>query len=107
MYKNFQTLRGHIFHVLQHFGTKLGNSTNFRMLFLTIVKDIAYSFSYFCSTFSYAFQNRRQTRSSVVNSQPLSPSCSENIIPEPTKPAQTSVQPLKIPASTASLGKHG
>ena len=39
MYTNLQTLRGHIFHVLQHFATKLGNSTNFRMLFLTIVKD--------------------------------------------------------------------
>ena len=25
--------------VLQHFATKLGNSTNFRMLFLTVVKD--------------------------------------------------------------------
>ena len=38
IYTNFQTLRGHIFHVLQHFATKLGNSTNFRMLFLAIVK---------------------------------------------------------------------
>ena len=51
------------------------------------------------------FQTRRQTRSSTANNQPLSPSCSENIIPEPTKPAQTTVQPLKVPASTASLGK--
>ena len=39
MYTNLQTLRSHIFHVLQHFATKLGSSTNFRMLFLTIVKD--------------------------------------------------------------------
>ena len=38
MYTNLQTLRGHNFHALQHFATKLGNSTNFRMLFLTIVK---------------------------------------------------------------------
>ena len=36
MYTN---LRGRIFHGLQHFATKLGISTNFRMLFLTIVKD--------------------------------------------------------------------
>ncbi|CAB3998814.1 cell division cycle 27 homolog [Paramuricea clavata] len=47
-------------------------------------------------------KTRRQTRSSATNSQPLSPSCSENI-PEPTKPAQSSVQPLKIPASMTSL----
>ena len=32
MYTNLQFLRGHIFHVLQHFATKLGNSTNFRMI---------------------------------------------------------------------------
>ena len=38
IYTNLQTLRGYIFHVLQHFATKLGNSTNFRMLFLTVVK---------------------------------------------------------------------
>ena len=38
-YKNLQTLRGYIFHVLQHFATKLANSTNFSMLFLTVVKD--------------------------------------------------------------------
>ena len=31
MYTNVQTLRGYIFHVLQHFATKLGTSTNFRM----------------------------------------------------------------------------
>ena len=55
-------------------------------------------------TLYFVFQTRRQTRSSSANSQPLSPSCSENIIPEPTKPTQTSVQPLKAPASTASLG---
>ena len=40
MYTNLQTLRRHIFHALQHFATKLGNSTNFRMLFLTVVKDL-------------------------------------------------------------------
>ena len=39
MYTNLQTLRGHI---LQHFATKLGNSTNFRMLFLTVVKDFVH-----------------------------------------------------------------
>ena len=39
MYTNLQTLRGYAFHALQHFPTKLGNSTNFRMLFLTVVKD--------------------------------------------------------------------
>ena len=39
MYTNLQTLRDHIFHVLRHLATKLGNSTNFRMLFLTVVKD--------------------------------------------------------------------
>ena len=39
MYTNLQTLRGYIFHVLQHFATKLGNSSNFRMLVLTVVKD--------------------------------------------------------------------
>ena len=42
IYTNLQTLRGHIFHVLKHFATKLGNSTNFRMLFLTIVKDFVH-----------------------------------------------------------------
>ena len=40
MYTNLQTLRRHIFHALQHFATKLGKSTNFRMLFLTVVKDV-------------------------------------------------------------------
>ena len=37
MYTNLKTLRRHIFHALQHFASKLGNSTNFRMLFLTVV----------------------------------------------------------------------
>ena len=41
IYTNLQTLGGYIFHVLQHFATKLGNSTDFRMLFLTVVKDFA------------------------------------------------------------------
>lgn len=50
-------------------------------------------------------QTRRQTRSSVANNQPLSPSCSANIIAEPTKTIQTSVQSLKTPVSTTSLGK--
>ena len=39
MYTNLQTLRGYIFHVLQHFATKLGNATNFRMPFLIVAKD--------------------------------------------------------------------
>ena len=39
MYTNLQTLQGYTFHVLQHFATKLGNSSNFRMLFLTVAKD--------------------------------------------------------------------
>ena len=39
MYTNLPTLRGYIFRVLQHFATKLGNSTNFQMLVLTVVKD--------------------------------------------------------------------
>ena len=33
--------RGHIFHVSQHFATKLGISTNFRVLFSAIVKYFA------------------------------------------------------------------
>ena len=37
--RNVQTLRGYIFHVLQHFATKLGSSTNFGMLFLAVVED--------------------------------------------------------------------
>ncbi|XP_046860026.1 cell division cycle protein 27 homolog [Xenia sp. Carnegie-2017] len=48
-------------------------------------------------------KTRRQTRSSVANNQPLSPSCSANIIAEPTKTIQTSVQSLKTPVSTTSL----
>ena len=39
IYTNLQTLQGYIFHGLQHFATKLGNSSNFGMLFLTVVKD--------------------------------------------------------------------
>ena len=37
--QNQQASPGYIFRVLQHFAAKLGNSTNFRMLFLTVVKD--------------------------------------------------------------------
>ena len=39
IYTNLQTLRGYIFHVLQYFAIKLDNPSNFRMLFLTVVKD--------------------------------------------------------------------
>ena len=34
-----QTLQAYIFNVLQYFATKLGNFTNFNMLFLAAVKD--------------------------------------------------------------------
>ena len=37
--QNLQTSQAFIFHVLQHFATKLGNFTNFNMLFLAVVKD--------------------------------------------------------------------
>jgi hypothetical protein len=35
--QNFRTLQGYIFRILQHFATKLGNFTNFSMLFLAVV----------------------------------------------------------------------
>ena len=37
--QNSQTLQGYMFRALHHFATKLGNSTNFRMIFVTVVKD--------------------------------------------------------------------
>ena len=39
IYTNLQNWQGYIFHVLQHFVTKLGNSTHSSMLVLTVVKD--------------------------------------------------------------------
>jgi hypothetical protein len=35
--QNLQTLQGYIFRILQHFSTKLCNSTHFGMLFLKLV----------------------------------------------------------------------
>lgn len=48
---------------------------------------------------------RRQSRNSVANSQPLSPSCSENVIVELTKSQQHGMdfQTLKSPTSSTSL----
>ncbi len=37
--KKMQNLQGYIFLILQHFATKLSNSTNFEMLFLVVVMD--------------------------------------------------------------------
>ena len=37
--QHLETLQGYIFHILQHFATKRYNSTNFKILFLAIVKD--------------------------------------------------------------------
>jgi hypothetical protein len=37
--QNLRTLQGYIFHILQHFATKLCNFTNFNMLFLAVVMD--------------------------------------------------------------------
>ena len=42
--QNSQTSQAYIFRILQHFATKLGNFTDFQMLFLTVVKD----FAFFC-----------------------------------------------------------
>ena len=39
IYTKFTISRRHIFHVLQHLATKLGNSTNFSMLLLAVLKD--------------------------------------------------------------------
>ena len=36
--QNLQTSQAYIFRILQHFATKLGNFTNFNMLFLAVVK---------------------------------------------------------------------
>jgi hypothetical protein len=35
--QNLQTLQGYIFHILQHFATKLCNFTRFSMLFLAVL----------------------------------------------------------------------
>ena len=35
-------IRGYIFRILQHFATKICNSTNFKMLSLTVVKDFVF-----------------------------------------------------------------
>ena len=37
--QNLQTSQAYIFPILQHFATKLGNFTNFELLFLAVVKD--------------------------------------------------------------------
>ena len=37
--QNLQNSQAYIFRILQHFATKLGNFTNFNMLFLAVVKD--------------------------------------------------------------------
>ena len=37
--QNLQTSQAYIFRILQYFATKLGNFTNFNMLFLAVVKD--------------------------------------------------------------------
>ena len=42
LYANSQTLRCHIFLILQYFATKLGNSTNFKMLFRGVIKYFVY-----------------------------------------------------------------
>ena len=42
--QNLQTLQAYIFRILQYFATKLGNFTNFNILFLAVVKD----FDFFC-----------------------------------------------------------
>ena len=40
--QNSQTLQGYIFRILQHFATKLCNSTNLRILFLAVAKDFVF-----------------------------------------------------------------
>ena len=40
--QNLQTLQAYIFRILQYFATKLGNFTNFKMLFLAVVNDFAF-----------------------------------------------------------------
>ena len=40
--QNLQTSQAYIFRILQHFATKLGNFTNFNMLFLAVVKDFVF-----------------------------------------------------------------
>ena len=41
--QNLQTSQGYIFHILQHFTTKLCNFTNFNMLFNTVVLNFTIS----------------------------------------------------------------
>ena len=40
--QNLQTLQAYILRILQFFATKLGNFTNFKMLFLAVLKDFAF-----------------------------------------------------------------
>ena len=39
----FANLQGHIFHILEHFATKLCNCTKFRMLFIAVVMNFIIS----------------------------------------------------------------
>ena len=39
IYKNLQTLQRYVLRILQHFASKLGNPTIFRILFLAAVKN--------------------------------------------------------------------
>ena len=41
--QNSQTLQGYIFRILHPFATKLCNFTNFKMLFLVLIKDFLYN----------------------------------------------------------------
>ena len=47
---HWQTLQGHILHILQHFATKLCSFTNFRMLFNAVVMN--FTISIFLKTLS-------------------------------------------------------
>ena len=42
-YTKFANLKGHIFHIPQHFATKLRNITKFRMLFNAVAMNFAIS----------------------------------------------------------------
>ena len=42
--QNLQISQAYIFRILQYFATKLGNFTNFKMLFLAVVRDFAFFF---------------------------------------------------------------
>ncbi len=43
MIQNLQTSQGYIFHILQHFSTKLYNFTKFKMLFNAVVMNFTIS----------------------------------------------------------------